>query len=390
MLIERALRERTSAIQSGPSDIGLFGATPQTFASQSNVTSGAFNIGPVMGGAQAGIISSIGDTSVAPAPPFDTTVMTSGALATPLGVVTAEMQAGTIIAQPASFASDAPASAPADVAITGGSFFVAPQASVQLGVQSGASEQVQTLSIAGEAAGAAVPVAASLSDITGAGAVTAKLSEIEASIAQARADALDPIEQIAATATTQVAEIQAKLAETIANVGSEVAGLTATVGEQVDDIAAPVLDLVADMLGTIGTAIAADVDAGLDMAIQLGDTQIGLGQQIAITADLAIDAELPLDGADVAGGVATLIDMVTEDAGYMIEDVTAGVAWPLASSAPLDSVEALIDVPADLLGIDPFDDVAHADAGGALLGLGNAADPLHGLFDTDDFGLGLG
>jgi hypothetical protein len=366
-MIDRALRDRATALQSGPNDVGLFGATPHTFDSWSSAASGSFAVGAIaLDGWFAHSALAHSDAGSGAAFVADSAAL-SGTIATPNSALTTQIET-THYAGRTSNGSEARPDAPIETAQMAGSGM---SVTIQTSHSDGGSQSSQSTSLTtGGAIGHQGPVDPAIPTDT--------LGAIEAGIAQARAGALDQIEQIASSATAQIAALQTQIADTISATGNQVAGLGNAIGDALLQASAPVLDMVSSLPDTIGTTISADVDAALNTGLQIGDTQIQLAQQIAITSELALEAGLPIDGDDVAGGITTLVDLVTSEGGYLVEDVTAGIAWPLAAN-PLDTLAGLSDLePA----IEP---------GSALLGIAEPGDLLlGGLPDHDDFGLGLG
>lgn len=375
MLIERALRDRVPAIQSGPGDVASFGATPQTFDSWG----GSSAVGLAAGSAAA---SANPVYQLAPAQlgssPFSLPLQDAGASGSATfesGIHVAQSSV-SVRAEAQSYDARTSDSRPSEQVGTGTSFAIIDQngtaaTSGTLNVEVVRTDHETHLSASSETV---------LQNSAGAD-IAGTIGAVEATLAQARTDALAQIEQITAAAAERIAAIQGELAQTIVGAGDTAAALIGNAGDGTLQLAAPVLDLVAGVPGEIGADIDATITAGVDAALELGDANVAITDEITLAADAALDLELPLSGDDVAGGVTTLVGMVTEDTGFIVEDVTSGVAWPVAAATPFDTLAVLAE--------DSDSLSATIGPPTALLGIAEADGLLGSLAHHDDLDLGL-
>jgi hypothetical protein len=383
MLIEPFWRDRATALQSGPSDVGLFGATPETFNSWTHSDDFAVSVGAA--GAQHGggeVVESGGGAARTQTLSFDhdtslsTRTLAAGDSAASIGAL--DVHIGTGVALSYAVASLPAGSGTQLSTLTGATLHARSDVSVETRASEPAkaatAEAAETTSTVTSTVEQVQQTAASQTEALGAAVAT----EIAALKAQA--------EQAIATLTSQTAaQIEAleKTAETLlSSTLQAAAALPGDIAGIGNSLVAPVLATIAELPDTIEAGLDTSIAAGVEAEIALGDQTIGVDLAATVSAATALDSALSISGSDVAGGIGTLVGMLAGDGGFVVEDGDSGFAWS-EGQGPLDTLDTLADDAVDL------PDALSVDPGAILLGIAETgSDLLGGLPSFDDHGHG--
>jgi hypothetical protein len=409
MLIERLMRDRGTAIQSGPSDVGLFGATPETFQNWSHGSDLTMSIGnprPALASEESSGGTPGYSRGQAVALAEDTHFSTNQLAGLDHGAASQNSVAGSIdthvdIDVSASYSTGSGAAsgfplAANQIAHGSGTQFihsvhVETHANSVVVVETAPTPPALIVPEAIEAAQAqGMQTAAVLEDVQAAAA--AQLEQLSSTLASEIAALKEQTDAAIAALTSEAAEQVAALQQTVAGlvepVVDSVAALPGTLVQHVDALATslvpPVLDTITALPAAIGTATNLSVSADLGAEIALGGQEIAVDLGTSLSTATALDMDLPISGNDVAGGISTLLDMLGSASSFVIENAASGVEWLGDALAPSDTLAAL----ADDGGIDLLDAGA-IEPGAILLGIADhGADLLGGLSHLDDHGHG--
>jgi hypothetical protein len=406
MLIDRLLRDRGTAIQSGPSDVGLFGATSATFQNTPHASDLTMSIGSprqALASEDAGDGTAGYSRGQAIALAADTHFSTNQLAGLDHGAASQNSVAGSIethvdIGVSASYSAAAPSPLVANqIAHGSGTQFIQ-----SVHVETHANSVVAVETAPAPAVAAIVPNAIEAAQAQGAqtaavledvhAAAAAQLEQLSTSLASEIAALKEQTDAAIAALTSEAAEQVAALQQTVAGLVEPVVDTVATLPgalvQQVDALATslvpPVLDTIAALPEAIGTAANLSVSANLGAEVALGGQEIAVDLGTSLSTATALDMDVPISGSDVAGGISTLLDMLGSASSFVIEDAAGGVEWLGDALAPSDTLAAL----ADDDGTD-LPDTSAIEPGAILLGIADhGTDLLGGLSHLDDHGHG--
>jgi hypothetical protein len=408
MLIERLMRDRGTAIQSGPSDVGLFGATPDTFQNGPHGSDLAMSVGSPRP-ALASEDSSDGTTGYSRGQAVtlaaDAHLSTNQLAGLDHESASQNSVAGSIdthvdIGVSASYSAGSGASgfplAANRIAHGSGTQFIQ-----SVHVETHPNSMIAVETAPAPAIAAIVPDTIEAAQAQGAqtaavvedvhAAAAAQLEQLSSTLASEIAALKEQTDAAIAALTSEAAEQVAALQQTVAGlvepVMDTVAALPGALGQHVDALATsllpPVLDTIAALPEAIGTATSLSVSANLGAEIALGGQEIAVDLGTSLSAATALDMDLPISGSDVAGGISTLLDMLGSTSSFVIEDAASGVEWLGDALGPSDTLATLADDGIDL------PDAGAIEPGAILLGIADhGADLLGGLSHLDDHGHG--
>ena len=410
MLIERLLRDRGTAIQSGPSDVGLFGATGDTFQNWTPGSVVAMSLGsarPALASDESGGGSSGYSPGHAVSLAGETHFSTNALASLDQGMIGGSALTGAVhthvdIGLNANYAAATTvplAVSPIPVG-SGTQFDQTVHVGANVAVETSAAPATAAV-VSNVAEAAQTQTAQTMAVLDDAhAAAAAQLEQLSAALASDIAALKEQTDAAIAALTSEAAEQVAALQQTVAGLAEPVvdtvAVLPGALVQQVDGLATglvpPVLDTLATLPGTIGTATDLSVSTHVGAEIALGGQEIGVDLGTSLSTATALDMDLPISGSDVAGGISTLVDMIGNAAGFVVQDAASGVEWLGDALAPADSLAAL----ADDHGVDLTDDhglglpdMGGVDPGAILLGIADhGTDLLGGLSSFDDHGHG--
>jgi hypothetical protein len=405
VLIDGLLRDRGTAIQSGPSDMGLFGATPETFQNWSHDSVLAMSIGSAGSRLESQQADETGYTRAQTVTlaqnvhlsTSDLTVLGQGSTSQgqASGSIDTHVDTGITLSYMANGSSPfANGIAPGSSTPFVQSVHVDAQANTQVAVETSAPQATADAlpNTVDAAQTQVVQAVASIEEVHA--AATAQLEQLSTSLASEIAALKAQTDAAIAELTSEAAEQVAAVQQAVSGLVEPVAALPGALAQQVDAIATslvpPVLDTIASLPGAIGAATNVTLAANVAAEVALGGHEIGVELGTTLSTATALDIELLISGSDIAGGVSTLLGML-DDGGYVIEDAASGIQWLGDAVAPLDTVAALADADAlDLPDTNAADLGLNAiEPGAILLGIADhGSDLLGGLSHLGDHGHG--